>query len=329
MPASMLFAVLLFAGPHAAPKELSFTPLLEEGAEWSYAAYTEGEKEARSELPSPGELHLRVALVRQVGQTTVIALELLVDGVELNRLRHDVNLDLPFSSPLVLVVSKQGLRGAGLSLEDARTVTEADLPAAIALSSDPLVFPSKPRNGEKLHWKFDDHAQQLSEGRATLAPLQEQVDGHAVDAWAARWRGKGCFAGDCAPFAATQVFSPEAGLVRFCSISFVSSPPMECLRMVRRVTRSVPELVPGVPPSLGELWRVMQTVKPAILACMGSASDISELSFRVEPGGSLSAVKEMNQSGPAAECIVKAAAGVHFPPFKGKPVVLERISFSR
>jgi hypothetical protein len=47
MAASMLFAVLLFAGPHAAPLELRFTPVLEVGAESSYAPHSESEQEVR------------------------------------------------------------------------------------------------------------------------------------------------------------------------------------------------------------------------------------------------------------------------------------------
>ena len=326
--ASMVFAVLLVAGPHAAPKELSFAPLLEEGAEWVYAPYSEELDGTRTDLAAPGELHLKVALVRQVGKTTLVALMVLVDGVDALKLRSDVNFDETTSaSAFVLAISKSGLRALGMELEDARTATDEQIAAATTTSGDAIVFPARPKKGELVRWKLDD-AQQTGEAKATLTRTQEQVDGRPVEAWATRWKGKACFAGECTPFAGTQAYAPELGLLRLCRIAMYGKSSLACLRMVGRAARSIPEPVPDAPPTLGDIWRTMQSAKPAVLACMSLPSSISEITFQIEPDGSLSGVKELNQSGPAAQCTVKAVAGVHFPPFKGKPVVMERISFA-
>jgi hypothetical protein len=103
---------------------------------------------------------------------------------------------------------------------------------------------------------------------------------------------------------------------------------LRCLRLVARATGPA-VAAPGVPPTLGDVWRAAQSKKPAILQCLKLDSSISALGFTIQPDGTLTQVREKNQSGKEAQCTVKALADLRFPPFDGPAKTIERLSFSK
>jgi hypothetical protein len=325
---SIAVALVAAAGASGAePRPGPFAPLLADGAEWVYTLYAEDAAGKRSPLETPGELRLRVVLVREVGDTTLVALAPVLDGVEAARLVGDMDLVAPFPvDPIVIAVSADGLRAVDLSLDDARSATSEAVARATAECTYALAFPAKPKAGWRHRWKFDD-AQQNYEAEGRLSLGHERVRGSRVEAWVMTWKGRACFAGTCVPYAATHVFSPAAGLVRFCRLDLYAKPPVHCLGMVERAD-AAEHAVAGAP-SNGEVWRVLQQVRPAVLACMRSESDISTLTFHIEPDGSLTHLRERNLSGETARCTAAAARDVRFPPFAGPPKVVERFSFSK
>lgn len=327
MLAHLVATLALMAAP-SAPAASPFTPLLEQGAEWSYTPYGEDSSGAKSELATPGELRLKVVLVRPVGKHTVVGLQPLLDGVEADRLVSDFDLTRPVPlSPLVLSVGPHGLEALELSLEDAAKVDEAGLAPAAKNFSDPLVFPASPKKGWTHAWRYED-PQQEYQAKGTLSLGEETIGGRAVQTWTVSWKGKACFAGECTPFAGEDAYAPELGLVRVCRIDLSGTPPLHCLRLVGRASGPAAP-APGAPPTLGDVWRAAQAKKPAIAKCLALGSSISVLGFTIQPDGTLTQVKEKNQSGKEAQCTTTAFSDLRFPPFEGPAKTIERLSFSR
>jgi hypothetical protein len=312
----LLFSLLLSASP--------FAPLVEQDAQWRYAAYAEDAKGKRTDETAPGELRLRVALVREVGRFTLVALQPLIDGVEAERIRNDMDLTFSFGAPArVFALSPAGLRSVALDLETARTADDAAIEAAA--TDEPVIFPATSVRWSH-QWTHDE--EQLSHhATGKLAVTHEMIGGESAEVWNVTWKGKACFAGECRPFVATQAYAPGVGFVRLCTLSLVDAAPMHCLKLLSKEQKPA-EDKPGAPPTLGGIYRTMMQAKDAVTACLPD-NGIASLGFTVNADGTLSNIKEKNQSGEAAKCTVSALAQVHFSPFQGKPRTVELLSFAK
>jgi hypothetical protein len=293
-----------------------FAPLLQENAEWRYAPYTQDAAGKTVELDSPGEIRLKVVWVREVGKTTLVVLQPLVDGVEADVLRSALDLQLPLVTVAhVLAISDVRLRALDMTADDARTADEAAIEKA--QTDEPLVFPASTKGDWVHRWNFDDGAQRQMKASGALSV--------ANGVWTVKWTGKLCFAGDCDKLHVTQAYSPTQGLTRLCNAQFQG--PALCLRMLSKEDGPAKQ-TPKARPTLGDVYRRLMKEKPAVSACLRE-NDIAILGFTVQPSGALSNVEEKNQSGKVAECTVKALAGVRFEPFEGAAVTVEKMSFSK
>jgi hypothetical protein len=293
-----------------------FAPLLQENAEWRYSAYTQDAKGKTTDLDAPGEIRLKVVLVREVGKTKLVVLQPQLDGVEAQVLRSALDLQLPFAAAdHVLAISDDKLRAVELTLDAARTADEAAIEKAA--TNEPLVFPATPKGKWVHHLTYDDGAQTQMNGSGTLSV----ADG----VWTVKWTGKQCLAGDCDKLRVTQAYSPEQGFTRLCTPQFQG--PSLCLKLLSKEDGPAKEK-PKARPTLGAIYRRLMQEQPAVAACLRE-NDVSILGFTVTPGGALTNVEEKNQSGKAAACTVKAIASVHFEPFDGAAVAVEKMSFSK
>jgi hypothetical protein len=271
-----------------------FDVLLHEGAEWRYAH-------------PGGEVTLKVVLVRTTGRFQIVALQPFIDGVPAAELQKFMDLTLPYDTDTrQFAISDDGLRQLTLDLDGAVNAGEAAI--AADQPDEPLVFPA---HAKRHHWKYEE-AQLQHEANGTL-----ETKG---DTWSMRWKGKACFAGECSPFTTTQIFSTSAGFVKLCELALGEKPPVRCLEQVAKGVPSPPR------PSVADLYRELKKLEPQVTACLRD-NDISSLALTVNPDGTLSNVRETNQSGTTAACTVKALSGAHLPAFTGAPRVIEKISF--